>query len=71
MAMVEDVFVSVFRLEDFAAMSGPVEMVAFIAMKYRCGKAFLHGTAFSVEEVVGQLLCATHLQLISVVSEKA
>ena len=71
MAMVEDILVAVFRFEYLSAMPRAVEAVAFIAMKYSCGKAFLHEITFSIDKVVGQLLCPTHFQLICVVAKVA
>ena len=70
-AMVEAVFLAVLCCEHRAAMTGTVEAVALVAVQHGSGKAFGHAVAVAVEEVVGELLCPTHLQLIGVVAEEA
>ena len=70
-AMVEDVFLSVLSLEDFSAVARSVEAVALVALEHGGGEAILHGSAFTVEEGVGEALGPAHLKLVGVVAKEA
>ena len=65
--MVQHPVVSLLVREDFAVVSGAVEVVALFRADDRCGVSLFHGASLAVGELSVQRAAASHLNLIRLV----